>query len=137
MNSRVAIVASAVLLLLQSTTSAQCFLDKTYYCSETLTGDWYGNRTSLVESGITFDFDHAHFYQEFAHGGLTQRFAYGGHGDYVTNLDFGKLGLHQGLFLKIRAEHRFGENINRDTGAFLPATILADLPVAGEAKESM
>lgn len=102
------------------------------YCSETLTGDWYGNRTYLAESGITFDFDLAHFYQGVAHGGLEQRFAYGGHGDYVANVDFGKLGVQEGLFLKVRAEHRFGDNINRDTGAFLPAGLLTELPVPND-----
>jgi porin len=102
------------------------------YCAESLTGDWYGNRTYLAESGITFDLDLAHFYQGVAHGGVRQRFAYGGHGDYVANVDFGKLGVQEGLFLKVRAEHRFGENINRDTGAFLPASLLTELPVPND-----
>lgn len=96
---------------------------------ETLTGDWLGHRESLASQGITFDLDVASFYQGVTNGGLQRHFLYGGHGDYVTNVDFGKLGLQQGLFLKVRAEHRFGRNINPDTGAFLPAAILADLPV--------
>jgi porin len=96
---------------------------------EGLTGDWFGNRTYLAESGVTFQLDVAQFYQGVAAGGLNQHFKYGGHGDYVTNVDFGKLGVQEGLFLKVRAEHRFGENINRDTGAFLPAAVLPALPV--------
>lgn len=102
------------------------------YCSETLTGDWYGNRTCLAESGITFDLDLLHFYQGVTRGGLEQQFDYGGAGDYVANVDFGKLGVQEGLFLKVRAQHRFGENINDDTGAFLPPAVAADLPVRGE-----
>lgn len=94
-----------------------------------LTGDWFGNRTYLAESGVTFQLDVAQFYQGVAAGGLNQHFKYGGHGDYVTNVDFGKLGVQEGLFLKVRAEHRFGENINGDTGAFLPASVLTALPV--------
>jgi len=97
---------------------------------ETLTGDWGGNRDWLASEGITFDLDIAHFYQGVTRGGLQRQFKYGGHGDYVTNVDFGKLGLQEGLFLKVRVEHRFGENINRSTGAFLPVAVLADLPVA-------
>ena len=94
-----------------------------------LTGDWCGSRTCLAENGVTFDLDVAHFYHGVSSGGVQQRFRYGGHGDYVTNLDFGKLGVQEGLFLKLRAEHRFGENVNSSTGAFLPAAVLADLPI--------
>lgn len=97
---------------------------------EVLTGDWRGNRNWLAERGITFDLDIANFYQGVSSGGLDRRFEYGGHGDYVMNVDFGKLGVQEGLFLKVRAEHRFGENINGATGALLPAAVLADLPVS-------
>lgn len=95
----------------------------------TLTGDWFGNRSHLACNGITFDLDVAHFYQGVTTGGLDRRFRYAGHGDYVANLDLGKLGVQEGLFLKVRAEHRFGENINGDTGAILPVSVLADLPI--------
>lgn len=97
-----------------------------------LTGDWCRNRTWLAEHGVTFDLDVAQFYQGVASGGVRRTDRYGGHGDYVMNVDFGKLGVQEGLFLKVRAEHRFGQNINRDTGALLPASVLADLPVADE-----
>ncbi|MEX2356718.1 MAG: carbohydrate porin [Pirellulaceae bacterium] len=132
MYIRLAIVATAALLLAQSSASAQWCYDESCYGRETFTGDWRGKRTSLAESGITFDLDHAHFYQGVAHGGLNQRFDYGGHGDYVTNVDFGKMGLQEGLYLKIRAEHRFGETINGDTGAVLPAAILPEFPVSDD-----
>jgi porin len=94
-----------------------------------LTGDWFGVRPGLADLGITFDGDIAQFYPGVTAGGLEQPFQYGGHGDYVVNFQLGKLGLNEGLFLKVRAEHRFGETINSDTGAFLPATVLPDLPV--------
>ncbi|TWT40743.1 carbohydrate porin [Botrimarina hoheduenensis] len=100
--------------------------------AQPLSGDWYGNRTWIAEQGVTFDLDVAHFYQGVSSGGLNQHAKYGGHGDYVTNVDFGKLGLQEGLFLKVRAEHRFGENVNADTGALLPVAVLADLPVRGD-----
>jgi len=89
-----------------------------------------GNRSWLAEHGITFDLNVGNFYQGVASGGLDRRFAYGGHGDYVTNFQLGKLGLNEGLFLKVRAEHRFGENINGATGAFFPTALPTDLPVA-------
>lgn len=105
------------------------WLGTTAEAAEPLTGDWAGNRSWLAENGVTFDLDIAHFYGGVTTGGLNQHFRYGGHGDYVTNIDFGKLCDREGLFLKLRAEHRFGDYINRVTGAFLPAAVLADLPV--------
>lgn len=102
------------------------------YCADVLTGDWCGNRTCLTQCGITFDLDIAHFYQGVASGGVSQEFVYGGHGDYVANVDFGTLGIQEGLFLKVRAEHRFGETINNQAGVFLPPAVLANLPVADE-----
>ena len=69
------------------------------------------------------------FYFGDASGGLQQEFRYGGHDDLVVNTDFGKLGLQEGLFLKIRAENRFGESLSGATGAFLPPNVAADLPV--------
>ena len=75
------------------------------------------------------DLDLVHFYLGIASGGLDQRFPYGGHGDYVTTFDFTKLGVQEGLFLKLRAEHRFGENVNSDTGAFLPFAVPPHFPV--------
>ena len=94
----------------------------------TLTGDWGGLRTDLAESGINFQADLTQFYFGVVDGGLEREFRYSGHGDYVVNIDAGKLGLQQGLFVKIRAEHRFGESFAGATGALLPSTLLADLP---------
>lgn len=96
--------------------------------AEPLTGDWFGNRDWLAERGVTFDWDVAHFYGGVTSGGLDRRDRYGGHGDYVTNFQLGKLGFNEGLFLKLRAEHRFGESVNPDTGAFLPSYLATDLP---------
>lgn len=95
-----------------------------------ITGDWAGLRSTLAEEGITFQGYVSNFYTGVTSGGVDRRFTYAGHGDYVTNFDFGKLGLQDGLFLKLRAEHRFGESINRSTGAILPANLQTDLPVA-------
>ena len=109
---------------------AECIQGKTCASRERLTGDWLGNRSWLEEHGISFNLNVANFYQGVASGGLDQRFAYSGHGDYVTNFQLGKLGFNEGLFLKLRVEHRFGENIDGTTGAFFPTALPTDLPVA-------
>jgi porin len=99
-------------------------------CRPKLTGDWGGCRTNMAAHGITGDFDVTQFYFAVTDGGLREGNAYGGRGDYVVNIDCGKLGYREGLFVKLRAEHRFGQDINSDTGAFFPTTIGTELPVA-------
>ncbi len=94
-----------------------------------LTGDWLGARSSLAASGVTLDADSTSFYFGNTRGGLRRDFEYGGHSDYIFNIDSGKLGLIEGQFWKIRAEHHYGDSINRDTGAIVPVTVLTDLPV--------
>ena len=158
MNLTVAIIAVVTLLISSSAASAaNYFLDETgepatecncgpcrpaqppaplpefggcLCCRPKLTGDWCGERTCLAKNGVTLDADVTHFYFGVADGGLEQHSKYGGHGDYVFNFDMDKLCDRQGLFLKLRAEHRFGETINSDTGAFIPATLSPNLPVA-------
>ena len=44
------------------------------------------------------------------------------------NVDAQKLVGLSGMFIKVRAEHRFGQNVNRRTGSILPAAFAADLP---------
>jgi porin len=93
-----------------------------------MTGKWFGARSALAESGVTFDWDVTQFYFGTTTGGLEREFRYGGLGDYVTLLDFGKMGLAKGLFLKLRAQNRFGETLAGATGALLSPTIAPDLP---------
>lgn len=82
----------------------------------------------MAESGITFRSNVTQFYFGTASGGAEQTDRYGGHGDYLSVLDFGKLGVQEGLFLQVRAEHRFGRSIGQPAGVLLPPTLAADLP---------
>lgn len=95
-----------------------------------LTGDWGGLRSRLARNGVTLDADVTQFYQGVTSGGRKRTFEYGGHGDYVLNVDAGKLVGLTGLLLTVRAEHRFGENINQETGTLFPAAVAANLPVS-------
>ncbi|WP_390889067.1 carbohydrate porin [Rhodopirellula halodulae] len=87
-------------------------------------------RACLADSGITLSNNLTQFYFGTVSGGTEETGRYGGHGDYVANMDLGKLGVHEGLFLKLRAEHRFGRSIGESAGVILPPTLAADLPVA-------
>jgi len=84
----------------------------------------------FAESGITFSNNLTQHYFGTVSGGVEQTDRYGGHGDYVANMDLGKLGVHEGLFLKLRAEHRFGRSIGEQAGVLLPPTLPTELPVA-------
>jgi len=82
----------------------------------------------MAESGITFNANLYQMYQGTAAGGVRQEFDYGGHGDYIANLDLDKLAGQEGLFLKLRAEHRFGMRGGPPDGVILPAAIPTSLP---------
>jgi porin len=94
-----------------------------------LTGNWFGARTSLLEQGVAVQADSTNFYFGNTTGGVRRDFDFGGHGDYVVTFDGEKLGLKEGLFLKLRAEHRYGETVVGDVGCFISPTLVADLPV--------
>lgn len=98
-----------------------------YACTR-LTGDWCGERTKLAEKGIKFDIDMVQSYQGVLDGGLRHQWKYGGSMDYRMKLDFEKMGLWPGGFVDIFAETQFGEFINRDTGAIIPANTDGVLP---------
>jgi porin len=93
-----------------------------------LTGDWFGARSSLAESGITFLSDSTNFYFGNTAGGVTRDFDFAGHNDYVMLVDGAKRWGRDGFSVKLKAEHRYGETLDNDIGAFFSPTILADLP---------
>lgn len=97
--------------------------------SPALTGDWHGLRNCWAERGLSFYGDNTSFYFGNTAGGFKRDFDFGGHGDYIALVDAEKLGLAEGLSLKLRAEHRFGETLVSDAGCFFSPTIAADLPV--------
>lgn len=98
--------------------------------SHQLSGDWFGNRNSLAESGIAFEAYLTQFYMGVVSGGIDRTGRYGGHGDYIANIDGAKLLGMEGMFIKLRAEHRFGDSMSGTTGALLPSNVAAVLPTA-------
>ena len=94
-----------------------------------LVGRPQGFRERLADAGVTILADNASFYIGNANGDFAQAFDYAGHGDYCVIADGGKLGLHDGLYLTLRAEHRYGQTIVENVGCFISPTLVADLPV--------
>jgi porin len=88
-----------------------------------LTGNWLGFRDGLALNGITLDASSTNFYQGVASGGVNENFEYAGRGDYYLNVDGQKAGLWAGSFISLHGETRWGDTINRDTGAIMPANV--------------
>ena len=93
-----------------------------------LTGDWFGARTAMRDSGITWDISSTNFYSGVASGGLKDTFQYRGRADYLLHVDGEKAGLWQGLFIDLHGESVFGDSINRFTGTLLPVSLAQSLP---------
>ncbi|MCY2968762.1 MAG: carbohydrate porin [Planctomycetota bacterium] len=115
--------------------------DWNLWTSPTLTGDWFGLRSSLKESGIRFAGRETQF--GFGVDGGIQRqtvpalgyggtFKYTGRGEYDLIFSLEKFGgLPHGTLL-VRAEHWYGQygNVSLNTGAFPPAVFAAATPTA-------
>ncbi|MCE9629957.1 MAG: carbohydrate porin [Planctomycetia bacterium] len=100
-----------------------------YEMAPHLLGSQDSFRERLADAGVTILADNTGFYIGNTNGGFAQAFDYAGHGDYCVIADGGKLGVRDGLYLKLRAEHRYGETIVGNVGCFISPTLIADLPV--------
>jgi porin len=105
--------------------------EPSYTMAPHLLGTTDGFRERLAAAGVTVLADNTGFYIGNTNGGFDQAFDYAGHGDYVLIADGGKLAGQEGLYLKLRAEHRYGETIVGNVGCFISPTLIADLPVYG------
>ena len=98
----------------------------------TLTGDWGGWRDDLSKKGVTLDVDLVQTGQGVPTGGRNSAWEYNGEALYDFNVDFGKLGLWPGGFLKIFAESQFGPGVNLNTGAIAAVNTNALFPVPND-----
>jgi len=113
--------------------------DGDFWTSPTMTGDWFGLRSKMEESGVTFGARVTQF-GFGVEGGIDQpvpppleqgnTFAYTGRGEYELIFDLDKLlGLTKGRLL-VRAENWWGKygNVSLGTGALTPSVFPAFLP---------
>lgn len=94
-----------------------------------LLGDLGGARTHLANRGVQFGIDWNNSVQSVVDGGRDSKTAYGGTLDYNLVLDLMRMGLVPGALIKMRAESRYGESVNGDTGSFLPANLDFFMPL--------
>ena len=89
-----------------------------------LTGDWWGYRSGVAQSGLNVDVRATQFYQGVTNGGANETFRYGGKADYFltySGQQAGLSGLGEGLIVQLHAETRFGQDINRDAVTLAPS----------------
>jgi len=102
-----------------------------------LTGDWGGLRTKMAEKGITLSVDNTTTYQSVLDGGRDEDDEFGGSLDYEIHLDFQKMGLWPGAFVRLFAETQYGDFVNSDTGAALATNTDGLFPLADEDKTTL
>jgi porin len=96
----------------------------------TLTGDWGGARNELARKGIVFKASVTEIYQgNFTDGSNGDEYwRNSGTVDYEMDLDFGKLGLWPGGFLKVRGMSNYRKSINSVAGSIMPVNSDALFP---------
>lgn len=95
-----------------------------------LLGNLGGLRDDLAARGIGFNVNSTQFYQGVTTGGVRRQFEYAGRADYLLNVDGEKAGLGKGFFAFLHGETRYGDTINFDTGAIMPANSGMLFPVS-------
>lgn len=94
-----------------------------------LTGDWGGARTELANAGVTLDLALTQLVQGVASGGLDETTRYGGRLEALVNLDLDRMGALPGGLVSMRVESRYGNSVNRASGAVLPVADLLYFPL--------
>ena len=98
---------------------------------EGLTGDWGGTRTGLAESGVGVRGDVTSFLQGQVAGTGDKSWTSSGRYDAYVDLDFGKMGLADGLGFHVHVEGRFDQGRSNFGGQLWPANTAAILPLGG------
>lgn len=97
-----------------------------------LSGDWGGTpgtRTDWANKGIQFEVDWNQYVQGVVDGGRDETTRYGGNLDYMLNLDLMRMGVMDGALVKVRAESRYGNSVNKAAGPILPVNTDAFFPL--------
>ena len=98
----------------------------------TLIGDLGGYRTKFGEKGIILAVTNNTTFQTVLDGGRNEIGVLGGSFDYELQLDFQKMGLWPGAFVRVYAETQYGNFINSSAGAGIPANLDGTLPLVDE-----
>jgi porin len=97
-----------------------------------LLGDLNGARTDLANRGIQFNVEWTQTLQSVVDGGRDTDTEYGGSLDYNLNLDLQKMGILPGALVNIRAESRYGDDVNTAAGPPLPVNTDSFFPLSDD-----
>jgi len=136
--SFISVCATAILVLSVPTQTAAQLPTPDYsgslWTRSTLTGDWCGARNTLAKKGIIFKASVTQIYQgNFTDGSNDDKYwRNSGTADYEMDLDFGKLGLWPGGFLKVRGMSNYRKSINSVAGSIMSVNSDALFPWPGD-----
>jgi porin len=102
-----------------------------------LTGDWFGVRTNLANHGVQFGVQFNQYVQGITDGGRNETTQGGGTVDYLLNLDLMRMGILPGALIKFRAESRYGNSVNGQSGPILPVNTDASFPLTSQVDENV
>lgn len=101
-----------------------------WYSRTQLTGDWGGLRQEWAEHGFTFSLDWYQSFQGIVDGGVDDAWESSTNLDFRANLDLMRMGVVPGALLTVRAQSRFGETVNEESGALLPVNMYSAFPLS-------
>ncbi len=102
-----------------------------------LSGDWGGTRGQLAGKGLSFAVDWTQVTQGVVQGGERIDWDYVGSLDYIMVADLYRMGVVPGAMLKVRAESRYGETVNDDTGSVLAVNTDGSVPITSPINEGL
>ncbi|UCG12257.1 MAG: carbohydrate porin [Deltaproteobacteria bacterium] len=102
-----------------------------------LTGDWGGRRQQWADKGAIFRFDWYQAVQGVVDGGINERWAYETNLDLYVDLDLDRMGVIPGGLVAFRAQSRFGDTVNGDSGLLLPVNTYGAFPLTDPPDENV
>lgn len=102
-----------------------------------LSGDWGGTRSDLADKGIQLTVDWNQYVQSVVDGGRDETTRYGGALDYLLYLDLMRMDVLPGAIVKIRAETRYGNSVNGQSGAILPVNTDMFFPLTDDLDDDL
>jgi len=100
-----------------------------------LSGDWGGARDGLVQRGIRYDLIWTQTLQSVRHGGRKEDTEYGSKFETLFNFDLDRMDVLPGALVTMRTESKFGDSVNRDSGALLAVNDVLFFPITDRGED--
>ena len=111
-----------------SNTSSPIEASDSIWTRPTLTGDWFGLRPELKDHGVTLGIELTQFGSGLLSGQGSDEWAYGGKLDLYLNVNGAQAGLWNGLFVLVRGEQNYGQDLNGFGGTLVPYNTSLGIP---------